>query len=113
MTTPQDTRNFKDLRYIAAPEIAKNLGGPLPREANMTPEEVLALAACENYAQFRATCDALKLRRGYDYPPDWYQKMVASGVHAALMKRFDAKQGTFTEHTRKITDPLFFNGDSK
>jgi hypothetical protein len=107
MHTPQDTQNFRDLRYIAAPEIAKNLGGPLPRETNMTPEEFQALTACENYAQFRATCDAIKLRRGYDYPPDWHQKMMVSGVHTSLMARFDSQQSTFNEQTRGITDPMF------
>jgi len=104
---PMDTQAFRDLRYCVAPEIAKRLGGPVPKGTNMTPEELQAFAECENYAQFRATADAIKLRRGYEYPPDWWSKMINSGLHAAIMNRIDnASDTTFPDQVRKLLGPL-------
>lgn len=105
--TGQTTQDFRYLKYIGAPELAERLGGKLDPQAGLTDAEIQALAACTNYAQFRMTCDAIKHRRGGCYPSDWWQKMLASGLHASIMKQIDHPGNQdFTAQTRELIYPL-------
>lgn len=47
---------------------------------NITAEELARLEnACDRYA-WNAACDAIKATRRGKYPPDWFTKVILSGM---------------------------------
>lgn len=48
----------------------------------ITPEELQELELTTNADEWNAACDKIKAARGGQYPPDWYAKVLASGLMA-------------------------------
>lgn len=42
------------------------------------------------YSALRKACDDLKVVRGMDYPPDWWSRIMKSGLYDRIMDRVDA-----------------------
>ncbi len=66
--------------------------GKLDPKTPLLPEEIRALEEVKVYADLRYACDVMKLRRGHAYPPDWWNKVMASGMYDKILERID--QGT-------------------
>lgn len=55
---------------------------------NLTEEELNRLRNTNTEWEWNEACDDVKRARGNQYPEDWYQKVLASGVAGAAMVRF-------------------------
>ena len=55
---------------------------------NLTDAELAKLKASKNETEWNATCDEVKAARGGQYPPDWYQKVLASGVAGTVQSKW-------------------------
>lgn len=49
-------------------------------EMPITETELETLKNSNNEQEWTATCDAIKRARGNRYPPDWFEKVVMSGL---------------------------------
>lgn len=99
----RSAQSYRDLKYIAAPQLAEQLGGPCDPETLITDEEIKAIGGCETYAKLRMTCDALKHRRGGMYPPDWYKRIYTTDLYAVVMDRIGKEaNGNFNNDVSKI-----------
>jgi hypothetical protein len=81
--------DFRSLLYIGAPLLVEKWGGNVAPSTGLQEQEIFTLTACENYAQYRMTCDAIKTRRKMAYPPDWWEKMMVSGLQNIMLAKFD------------------------
>jgi hypothetical protein len=50
-------------------------------------EELDALKHVKTGREWDNTCDAIKKARGGYYPPDWFQKVLASGLAAKVLTK--------------------------
>ena len=50
----------------------------------ITQEELSNLTLAASEKEWNAACDAIKCARGGQYPPDWYAKVVLSGLAAIV-----------------------------
>ncbi len=55
---------------------------------NLTEAELMTLIVCTTVDGWNAACDAIKAARNGQYPPDWYERVMLSGVSAAAQRRF-------------------------
>ena len=55
---------------------------------NLTEAEIKAFEDAKSIDDHNAACDAVKSARGGQYPPDWYEKMIATGKIGRLLGRF-------------------------
>ena len=46
----------------------------------ITPDEIRLLESCRTDADWHAACDRITGTRGRFYPPDWYAKVISSGL---------------------------------
>lgn len=46
----------------------------------LTDAELEALSASKSEEEWNKICDDVKRARGGGYPPDWYQRVLASGL---------------------------------
>lgn len=53
---------------------------------NITTEEVNKLASTKSASEWNAVCDQIKRARGGEYPPDWWNKIMMTGM-AAIVQR--------------------------
>lgn len=51
---------------------------------NITESELSELKACQSDQQWNDVCDKVKRARGGQYPPDWYPKVILSGLLAQV-----------------------------
>lgn len=49
---------------------------------NLTADEIEVLAGTKSEKEWNLVCDMIKDERGGNYPPDWYFKIVMSGIAA-------------------------------
>lgn len=56
---------------------------------NITDQEIAALTAANSEHEWNATCATIKAARGGAFPPDWWPRVMSSG----LAKRTAAKWG--------------------
>jgi len=54
----------------------------------LTPEEIETMKSSKTEADWNRNCDAVKRARSGQYPPDWYDKIILSGVAALAQKGF-------------------------
>jgi hypothetical protein len=47
---------------------------------NLTDEELQNLKDTKSEQEWNNTCDEVKRARGGQYPPDWYAKVLATGL---------------------------------
>ena len=47
---------------------------------NLTNEEMGKLEAAKSTAEWNDCCDEIKRARGGQYPPDWYQRVIMTGL---------------------------------
>ncbi len=55
---------------------------------NITAEELAKLNAADTEDEWNAVCDDVKTARDGEYPPDWFVKVMRSGVLNAALLRF-------------------------
>jgi hypothetical protein len=81
---------FREIRRSA--RIAVEILGELPKDAPLTPEEKAWLLLHEQtiteYADLRFICDVIKGRRRLNYPPDWWEFYMKSGLMQRITARF-------------------------
>lgn len=58
----------------------------------LTDKELGRLRSTQNEAEWDATCDAVKRARGGRYPPDWFVRVVLSGLMAEAAERWRASK---------------------
>lgn len=51
---------------------------------NITQEELNKLASTKSEAEWNLVCDQIKLARGGQYPPDWWAKVMMTGMAAII-----------------------------
>jgi len=78
---------YRSIR-MRAEEAAEKLG-KLDPKTPLLPEEIKALEEVKVYADLRYACDVMKLRRGHAYPPDWWNKVMASGMYDKIIERIN------------------------
>jgi hypothetical protein len=81
----QEALLFRWLR-TTADKVVREMG-TLDPTTPITDDELRMLGQCENYAQLRHTCNVLKMRRAENYPPDWWNRVMNSGLYDAIMER--------------------------
>lgn len=67
---------YRTLKYVMAPELAEEFGGPCDPTEPLNAKEREHFFNIQNYAQLRVFCDAIKHRRKESYPPDWWDLRV-------------------------------------
>ena len=55
---------------------------------NITQEELDRLKACTTSQEWSDTCDAIKDARDGQYPPDWWAKVILSGLAREVTARW-------------------------
>lgn len=55
---------------------------------NLTDEELEEIEKIQTSEEWKALCLAVKGRRNGQYPPDWYPKVLASGLADRVLARF-------------------------
>jgi hypothetical protein len=55
----------------------------------LTEDELIALSNAKNAEDWNETCDTIKAARSGWYPPDWYVKVLASGLMSRVMVHYD------------------------
>lgn len=53
-----------------------------PNIPGITCAEIASLKATKNSTEWDKLCDEIKKSRGGQYPPDWYPKIMMTGVAA-------------------------------
>lgn len=71
----------------------------------LTAEEMAMLDAVSTAEEHRVACDKIKDARGGDYPPDWYEKMLASGKNDRIIRRYGGTP-EFTIRSFKTVEDL-------
>jgi hypothetical protein len=56
--------------------------------ANITEEEISDLKLCRSQEEWNDTCDKIKSDRDGEYPPDWFQRVMMSGVMSSVKARW-------------------------
>lgn len=51
---------------------------------NITDLEIVNLFGTKSEKQWNAVCGEIKSARGGEYPPDWYAKIVLSGIMSII-----------------------------
>ncbi len=51
---------------------------------NLTTKEINSLKATKNESEWNDVCDSIKRARGNQYPPDWWQVVMMSGLAAKV-----------------------------
>lgn len=51
---------------------------------NLTAAEIIALLEAPNGRAWDVVCDQVKAARGGKYPPDWWKRVMASGLGAKV-----------------------------
>jgi len=51
---------------------------------NLTGDEMASLQACRSGHEWHLACAGVKAARGGQYPPDWWERVMASGVARAV-----------------------------
>jgi len=57
---------------------------------------------CRRYQDIRLACDTIKHRREGSYPPDWWEKMMSSGLYDLILNRSDFSEEEFDTQTQGI-----------
>lgn len=55
---------------------------------NLTEQEESKLVASKNEDEWNAICDEVKAARGGKYPPDWFARVMMSGLGARAQERW-------------------------
>jgi hypothetical protein len=55
---------------------------------NITTSEISALENCKSEKEWDQICDQIKADRSGNYPPDWYDKVMLSGLMSRVSSRF-------------------------
>lgn len=58
--------------------------------SNLTDAELRALDTSRSGEEWSVAVKAVKAARDGEYPPDWYQRVLASGVAARAERRWDS-----------------------
>lgn len=58
------------------------------QRARLTDLELAMLKTCRCEQDWRAVCHFVKEQRGGEYPRDWFQRVVQSGLAREVMARF-------------------------
>lgn len=53
---------------------------------NLTQDEVEKLMATKSESEWNAMCDEIKRARGGQYPPDWWSRMMMTGLIESIQK---------------------------
>lgn len=51
---------------------------------NLTEEELIRLKATKSVQEWNDVCDEIKTARDNQYPPDWWQQIMVSGLCAII-----------------------------
>jgi L-rhamnose mutarotase len=51
---------------------------------NLTEAEMAKLRNTKNESEWNAVCDEIKAARNGAYPPDWFAKMMMTGLMSAI-----------------------------
>lgn len=72
----------------ASAEDVASMLPPIPKDAPLQPEEMAFLTdEVSTYADLRFICDVLKFRRRQAYPPDWWEKVMNSGLYDQVQEK--------------------------
>lgn len=55
---------------------------------NLTNDEITKLINTKSAKEWNAVCDLIKKSRGGTYPPDWWQKVIQSGLAATVQDKW-------------------------
>jgi hypothetical protein len=55
---------------------------------NLTPQELERLKSSKTSSEWNAACSDIKKARANEYPPDWYEVMLKSGLMNQIVKSF-------------------------
>ena len=55
---------------------------------NITEEEIASLEACKSDTEWNAACAAIKAARDGAFPPDWWPKVVKSGIMKRVVEGY-------------------------
>lgn len=55
----------------------------------LTTYELMLLAECVNAYEWNRACDVVKNARGGNYPPNWFEEIMASGLMARVHRRWE------------------------
>lgn len=55
---------------------------------NLTDDEFRRALDTSNPLEWNDFCDEVKAARGGEYPPDWFERMLVSGVMATIFKNY-------------------------
>lgn len=69
--------------------IQQLLNVPPAGTATITAEEISSLRSTRNPREWNAAVAAVESARGGHYPPDWYQVVIASGLHHEIAARWE------------------------
>jgi hypothetical protein len=77
----------------------------------ITDQEMAMLEACKSDDDWNAACSTIKSARGGGYPPDWFSKVVMSGLAARVVEGYG---GNFSMGLKAIkkdgsTEDLLFD----
>jgi hypothetical protein len=51
---------------------------------NLTQDEIEALKNSQSVSEWNEVCDQVKAKRNGNYPPDWYEVIIKSGILAKV-----------------------------
>lgn len=60
---------------------------------DITQDELKKLKSSKTMEEWDATCDAIKAARGGQYPPDWFRKVMMSGLAASVQESWNCSCG--------------------
>ena len=54
---------------------------------NLTEDEMIKLRNAKSESEWNAVCDEIKTARNGTYPPDWFDKMIETGLLSAISRQ--------------------------
>ena len=60
---------------------------------DITQQELDTLSSTKSAEEWDATCDAIKKVRGGSYPPDWWNRVMMSGLASKAKDNWDCDCG--------------------
>ena len=60
---------------------------------NITKDELEKLKSSKTIEEWNITCDAIKKAHGGQYPQDWFNKVMMSGMAAEVQKNWNCNCG--------------------
>jgi hypothetical protein len=64
---------------------------------NLTEAEMIELKNTTNESEWNAVCDKIKAARKGSYPPDWFNKVLLTGVISEIAAKWGKEPLTLTE----------------